>query len=185
MGLLVCAIIAMSLIGSDPERTEPEVSGGNLLVLLMPLVAVFGVAFFYLLLDRIAFRIKLTRGAAIGGFVLLNVAAMVFTLLPPRRNVFPYPPYAAPVTRAVAGYFETNALACSDLPCAMAWNGDRRTVWLPRTLDEFYEINDLLHRRAGTADRGQQDRRGLYRMPRPIGASGKTQPPRSRPLLHR
>jgi hypothetical protein len=146
LGLLSCAIIAMSLIGSAPERIEPEVFGGDLLVLLLPLVAVFGVAFFYLLFDRISFRIRLTRGAALGGFVLLNVAAMIFTVLPPRRSVyvFPYPPYITPVTRAVADYFETNALACSDLPWAMAWNGDRRTVWLPMTIDEFYEINDFV-----------------------------------------
>ena len=144
LGLLACAIIAMSLIGSDPERREPEIFGGNLLVLLLPLVAMFGVAFFYLLLDRISFRITLTRGAAVGGFVLLNVAPMIFSLLPPRRSLYPYPPYITPVSRAVADFFETNALACSDLPWAMAWNGDRRTVWLPMTLDEFYEINDFV-----------------------------------------
>ena len=144
LGLLTCAIIGMSLVGFDPERVGPEVSGGNLLVLLLPLVAIFGVAFFYLLLDRISFQVKLTRGAAIGGFVLLNVSAMIFTLLPPRRPPFPYPPYITPVTRAIADYFETNSLACSDLPWAMAWNGDRRTVWIPISLDEFYEINDFV-----------------------------------------
>ena len=144
LGLLVCAIIGMSLIGSDPERSEPDVSGGNLLVLLLPLVAVFGVAFFYLLLDRVSFRVRLTRGAAIGGFVLLNVAPMLFTFLPPRRSAYPYPPYLAPVPAAVADYFDADALACSDLPWEMAWNGDRRTVWLPMSLDEFYEINDFV-----------------------------------------
>ena len=47
------AILAMSLIGSDPERSGPDVGGGNLLVLLLPIIAIYGVAFFYLLLDRI------------------------------------------------------------------------------------------------------------------------------------
>ncbi len=65
---IVVAIFAMSLIGSDPERNGPEVGGGNLLVLFLPLVAIFGVAFFYLLLGRIPFRIKLTRGMAVGAF---------------------------------------------------------------------------------------------------------------------
>ena len=26
----------------------------------------------------------------------------------------------------------------------MAWDGDRRTVWLPMTIDEFYEISDFV-----------------------------------------
>ena len=144
LGLIALAIVAMSLIGSDPERVGPEISGGNLLVLLLPLVAIFGTAFFYLLFDRIPFRIKLTRGAAVSGFVLLNIAPMIFTLLPPRRAVFPYPPYLPPITRSVADFFDADTLGCSDLPWAMAWNGDRRTVWLPMSLEEFYEIHDFV-----------------------------------------
>jgi 4-amino-4-deoxy-L-arabinose transferase-like glycosyltransferase len=144
LGAIVVAILAMSLIGSDPERNGPQVNGGNLLVLLLPIVAIFGTAFFYLLLDRIPFRIKLTRGAAIGAFVVLNCAPMIFTLLPPRLGMFPYPPYYSPVTRAVAAYFETNAVACSDLPWAMAWDGERRTLWLPTSVDDFDEINDFI-----------------------------------------
>jgi hypothetical protein len=134
----------MSLIGSDPERNGPEVGGGNLLVLLLPLVAIFGVAFFYLLLDRIPFRIKLTRGMAIGAFAALNVSPMIFTMLPPRPGSYPYPPYLPPVTRSVANLFEPNELGCSDLPWSMAWDGDRRTVWLPMTIDEFYQISDFV-----------------------------------------
>src|ERR1017187_401533 len=122
------AIVAMSLIGSDPERIGPDVNGGNLLVLLLPIVAIFGTAFFYLLLDRIPFRIKLTRGAAIGLFVVLNVSPIIFTLLPPRASAFPYPPYFPPATRAVASLFETNALVCSDLPWSMAWDGERNKI---------------------------------------------------------
>jgi hypothetical protein len=144
LGLIVMAIIAMSLIGSDPERSGPDVGGGNLLVLLLPIIAIYGTAFFYLLLDRVPFRIKLTRGMAVGGFVLLNVSPMIFSLLPPRQGMFPYPPYMAPVERTVSSQFEPDALACSDLPWAVAWDGERRTVWLPLTLDDFYEIHDFV-----------------------------------------
>jgi hypothetical protein len=144
LGLIVCALFGMSLIGSDPERSGPEVFGSNLLVLFLPFVAIFGVAFFYLLLDRIPFSVKLTRGAAIGGFVLLNVSPMIFTMLPPRRPPLPYPPYVSPITSTVANFFESDSLGCSDLPWAMAWDGDRRTVWLPMSMDEFFEIHDFV-----------------------------------------
>ena len=147
LGVIGLAIIAVSLIGSDPERTGPEVNGGNLLILLLPIIAMFGTAFFYLLLDRIPFRIRLTRGAAIGVFVALNVSPMIFTLLPPRVNAFPYPPYFSPTVRAVSAMFEPDALACSDLPWAIAWDGERRAVWLPMSVDEFDEINDFVARR--------------------------------------
>jgi len=145
LGVIAMALFAMSLIGSDPERTGPEVGGGNLLVLVLPIIMIYGTTFFYLLLDRIRFRLKLTRGVAVGAFVALNIAAMIFTWSPPHASsVYAYPPYIPPVTRAVAADFETNALACSDLPWAMAWDGERHTVWLPMTVDDFNEINDFV-----------------------------------------
>jgi hypothetical protein len=144
LGVIAVSIFAMSLIGSDPERIGPDVGGGNLLVLVLPIVAIYGTAFFFLLLDRIPFRIKLTRGVAVAAFVALNVSPMIFTLLPPRPGLFPYPPYIPPVTRAVAAQFEPEALACSDLPWSVAWNAEHRTVWLPMSTDEFYELNDFV-----------------------------------------
>jgi 4-amino-4-deoxy-L-arabinose transferase-like glycosyltransferase len=144
LGLIVMAVLAMCLIGSDPERSGPDVNGGNLLVLFLPIVAIYGTAFFFLLLDRVPFRIKLTRVVAISGFVALNVAPIIFSLLPPHPTMFPYPPYMAPVARAVGEQFELDALACSDLPWEIAWNGERRVVWLPMTLNDFYEIHDFI-----------------------------------------
>ena len=144
LGVIAASIFVMSLIGSDPERIGPDVGGGNLLVLVLPIVAIYGTAFFFLLLDRIPFRIKLTRGAAVAAFVAVNVSPMIFTLLPPRPGLFPYPPYIPPVTRAVAAQFEADALACSDLPWSVAWNAEHRTVWLPMSTDEFYELNDFV-----------------------------------------
>jgi 4-amino-4-deoxy-L-arabinose transferase-like glycosyltransferase len=145
LGVIGMALIAMSLIGSDPERSGPEVNGGNLFVLVLPIVMIYGTTFFYLLLDRIRFRLKLTRGVAIGAFVALNVAPMIFTWLPPHSgSAYPYPPYIPPVTQAVGANFEADALACSDLPWAMAWDGARRTVWLPITVDDFNQINDFV-----------------------------------------
>jgi hypothetical protein len=141
---LVCGALGMALVGYPGESVSPEVFGGNLLVLFLPLVAIYGVAFFYLLLDRISFRFNITRALAIGVFALLCVAPILFTLLPPRRGPFPYPPYIPPYTRAFAQWFDRNDIGCSDLPWAMAWYGDRRTLWLPTTVNDFSEIHDFV-----------------------------------------
>lgn len=141
-GCLITAMFGLALIGCPAESYKPEVVGGNLFVLFLPLVAVYGVAFFYLLLDRIAFRIRLTRGLVISAFVLCNVAPLIFTLLPPRRGAFPFPPYAPPFTQAVASFYNEKEIGISDMPWTMAWDGNRRTVWLPVKVDEFTELND-------------------------------------------
>jgi hypothetical protein len=144
LGGLACAILGMSFLGVGPEIPVSDVNGWNLLVLFLPLVAVYGAAFFYLLLDRIPFRVRLTRALAVGAFAALNVAPMIYTLLPPRLSPFPYPPYCAPYTRLVAEWFDKDEVGTSDTPWAMAWYGQRRTLWLPATVDEFYEIHDFV-----------------------------------------
>ncbi len=141
---LVCAIIGMGFLATTGEMPESEINGWNLLVLFLPLVAVYGTAFFYLMLDRIPFRVRLTRAAAIGVFAALNVAPMAYTLLPPRLGPFPYPPYCAPYARLVSEWFKPDEVGTSDMPWEIAWYGDRRAVWLPTTVDEFYEIHDFV-----------------------------------------
>jgi hypothetical protein len=78
---------------------------------------------------------------AIGLFSLINVAPLLYTLLPPRRGQFPYPPYIAPYTRMVAQWFGAQEVGASDLPWAMAWVGDRRSVWLPTRIRDLNDIH--------------------------------------------
>lgn len=144
IGALLTAIVGMAVIGLPHEPVTPSVNGGNLLVLLLPLVAVFGCAFFYLLLDRIPFRMKLTRGLAVGTFVLLNVAPIILTLLPPQRSRFPYPPYCQPYMQAVAKWYDKSDVGVSDAPWAVAWYMDRTTLWLPATPEEYHDIHDFV-----------------------------------------
>ena len=150
IGCLAVGLLGMAIVGLPYEPVDPAVNGGNLFVLFFPLVAIFGAAFFYLLLDRIPFQMKLTRGAAIGAFVLVNVAPMIFTILPPRRGLFPYPPYCQPYMHEVAKWYDKSEVGVSDAPWAVAWYMDRRAVWLPATPEEYFEIHDFV------ASRGTQ-----------------------------
>jgi hypothetical protein len=144
LGALATCILVVSLSGGASERPASTISGANLLVLFLPLVAIYGAAFFYLLLDRIAFRMKLTQALAVGAFALANVAPMLFTLLPPRRGPFPYPPYCPPYTNLIKRWFAKDEVGTSDMPWAVAWYADRRTVWLPVTPEEFIDIHDFV-----------------------------------------
>lgn len=144
LGCLAVALVGMAVVGLPYEPVEPAVNGGNLLVPLLPLVAMFGAAFFYLLLDRIPFQMQLTRGAAIGVFVLLNIAPMIFTILPPRRAPFPYPPYCQMYLQLLSKWYAKSDVGVSDAPWMVAWYVDRRTVWLPVTLEEYFEIHDFV-----------------------------------------
>jgi 4-amino-4-deoxy-L-arabinose transferase-like glycosyltransferase len=143
---MLCAIAGLACITNNPDGLtgrEAEIRGGNLLVLFVPLVVVYGTEFFYVLLDRISFPARLLRVGAIWLFGLVNVGPLIYTLMPPRRGPFPYPPYCAYYTVLAANWFNQDEIGASDMPWAMAWVGNRRTLWLPVTIEEFTEIHDF------------------------------------------
>jgi 4-amino-4-deoxy-L-arabinose transferase-like glycosyltransferase len=144
-GGLAAAILGLSCLvlpaeGGDPTRRF--IQGSNLLVLFLPLVAVYGSAFFFLLLDRIAYPARLLRWGVIALFALINVAPLLYSLAPPKRGPYPYPPYCSYYTSLAANWFAKDEVGASDLPWAMAWVGDLRTVWLPTTADHLALIHD-------------------------------------------
>lgn len=120
----------------------------QLLGLFWPVVIIYGVAFFFILLDRMQIRIPLLRMSVTGAFLALGALPLVLTLLPPRAGV-PYPPYFPPYISHVCRMLNEEELLCTDMPWATAWYGQRTSLLLPATLDEFYEINDYTKRISG------------------------------------
>jgi hypothetical protein len=122
---------------------SPEINSENLLVLLAPLVFVYGVALFYTLLDQLNLVTVDVRGAVIGGFVLVMCGPLLMSFMvghsPP-----PHTPYSPLHIRRVAGWMKPQEFMISDIPGAVAWYGDRQCGWLPLDDDqEFYQLNRL------------------------------------------
>ncbi len=115
------------------------------ILMFWPLIILYGLAFFLLLLERLQLQMKLLNGAVTGVVVLLSTLPMIFTLLPPRQTP-PYPPYATGLIAYISNLLEPDELMCTDMPWATAWYGGRTSILLPRTVDQFYDINDYLHR---------------------------------------
>ena len=120
----------------------------RLLYIFWPFALLYGVGFFYILLDRMQLRIPLLRMGVTAAFLLLGALPLIFTLLPPRAGV-PYPPYFPPYISHVCRMLKPDELLCTDMPWATAWYGNRNSLLLPSTVDEFYEINDYTRRISG------------------------------------
>lgn len=117
----------------------------RLLHLYWPFALLYAVGFFYILLDRMQLRIPLLRMGVTAAFLALSALPLVLTLLPPRAGV-PYPPYFPPYISHVCRMLNEDELLCTDMPWATAWYGNRNSLLLPSTIDEFYEINDYTKR---------------------------------------
>jgi Dolichyl-phosphate-mannose-protein mannosyltransferase len=146
--LLMClaVFIVVQALGETQLSIEsPEVNSENLLVLLAPLVFIYGVSLFLTLLDQMALAVRELRYAIKTAFVGLCCLPMIFVLLPPRISPVMFPPYYPPDIQMTAGWMKPNELMMSDVPWAVAWYGQRQCVWLTlNAQDDFFAINDYL-----------------------------------------
>ena len=74
--------------------------------------------------------------------VLLACLPMIFVLLPPRTSPLAYPPYNPPEIQQVASLIQEREWMMSDVPWAVAWYADRKSLWMPVTIKDFETLND-------------------------------------------
>lgn len=117
-------------------------------VIFWPLIILYGVSFFYILLDRLQFERPFMRNALIAVLIALTSLPLVLKLLPPRAG-YPYPPYYPSYITLITPMLTDDELLCTDMPWATAWYGRRSSVLLPTTIEEFYRINDIQKRISG------------------------------------
>lgn len=171
--LLLCLgtfIVVQALGQTQLSVDSPEVNSENLLVLLVPLVFIFGAGFFFTLLSQMALPVPQLRYAIMAIFAVLSCLPMFITvclaalsclpmigaLLPPKTNPVVYPPYDPPNIQLVSGWMKENELMMSDVPWAVAWYGHRQCVWL--TLDWQDEFSAI--------DKGLKPVQALYLSPK-------------------
>jgi hypothetical protein len=140
LGLL---IVVQALGRTWLSDATPELNSENLLVLLTPLVLIFGVAFFITLLDQMTLPSFEFRYLAI--FVLAVILCLPFltSFLPPAPSPTAYPPYYPPEIQEISGWMQPDELMMSDMPWAVAWYGRHPCIYLSQdTGDDFSAIND-------------------------------------------
>ncbi|MFA6564439.1 MAG: hypothetical protein WCV00_21220 [Verrucomicrobiia bacterium] len=140
-GLLLFA--TMCVVGSEPRPEGSLAQAGNLLVLMLPLMAVFAAAMIWVWLDALRSAEILQRHAAIAVLVVAAIFPTTAHMAGSPAGRSSYPPYHPPVLAQIAAGLEPQELMVSDQPWAVAWYGDRRCVWLPYTIEQLYQINDL------------------------------------------
>jgi hypothetical protein len=146
--------VAQALGRTQLSEESPEINSENLLVLVAPLVMIYGVGFLFLLLEQVNLALLELRYLILGLFGIVFSLPMLLIFLPPKINPVCYPPYNPPAIQLVASWVQSPELIMSDVPGAVAWYGQRQCVWLtlkatpdesdPNTHEDFLSINDYL-----------------------------------------
>ena len=136
-------LVAQALGRTQLSNISPDINSENLLVLLIPLVAIFGVAFFITLLSQMKTPSWGVRVAVVILMVVVSCQALLARLLPPYPSPLAWPNYNPPEIQKVSGWMKPTELMMSDTPWAVAWYGGRQCAWTTVNCGyEFYQLND-------------------------------------------
>jgi len=125
---------------SDDVR---EINTENLLILLSPLILLYGAALLSVILDQMELPIPELRQFLKSVFIFLAAVPLVVRFLPPRQIPISYPPYYPKWIVENAELIGEKEWMLSDIPWAVAWYGERTCLWVPMKVDpDFYRIND-------------------------------------------
>jgi dolichyl-phosphate-mannose-protein mannosyltransferase len=141
---LLLLIVVQALGRTALSEDSPDINSENLLVLLAPLVTVYGTGLFFLLLEQVALPSLQIRYVAIGLFGTVLSLPLLLVLMPPRNSPLAYPPYYPPAVQQISGWTRPEELMMSDIPWAVAWYGQAQCVWLTLNCQSaFLAINDF------------------------------------------
>lgn len=164
LGALAVFCLAQATGETHIAGESPDVNTENLLVLVFPLVTVYGAAMFFILLDQWEWATPDIRALATGAFVALLCAPLLIALLlgRPVERISPYSPLQI---RRVARLYSPEELLVSDIPSGVAWYGNRTCAWLPLDDDrDYYFLNSLKPVKAVYLTQRTSDERLLSQM---------------------
>ena len=137
--LLIAQAVGKTALSDD----VPVVNSENLLVIVAPMVLIFGISLFYILLDQLNLPAIQFRKLIIGLFCLFVCLPTIINFVSTRTNAVAFPPYHPPSAQKFSGWMKENELMMSDIPWAVAWYGNRQCIWLTLNAQKaFGEIHD-------------------------------------------
>ncbi len=147
LAMWLCAVLGMSIFGM-PETGS--LRANDLHVLFIPLMICYGLAFVLVMWTRLEIHIRLVRLGFLS--LLFFISSLPFIentlqmLAGPQMKI-QWPPYVAPYIGILGGrekeaWTTPKEIIMSDMPWAVAWYADRKSLWLPETIQDFIDLND-------------------------------------------
>jgi 4-amino-4-deoxy-L-arabinose transferase-like glycosyltransferase len=140
LGMWAGATLGIAFYGIKEEQ---GFAANQLHLIFIPIMICYGFAFLHVQWNRLEIQFPFARGAFVALLFLLCSFPMLNTMvLSGRKPLIMWPPYLPPLIGFLNNWMEPNEITASDMPWAVAWYADRRSVWLPDTTKNFAELSD-------------------------------------------
>ena len=142
-GLLLmwlCGAIGMAVFTMGEEGTL--LASNDLNVLFIPLFISFGIAFILVLWTRLEISAPLLRYAFFTLIFALSTLPLINYMTTGSKSPVQWPPYIPPYIAIMRDWTQPEEIIASDMPWAVAWYADRKSLWLPTTIQSFLDFSD-------------------------------------------
>jgi hypothetical protein len=131
--------LGMAVFGTDEKAT---LSANDLHVLFIPLMVFYGLGLMRELWVSLAVRSRLAPVLLVTLLFVLSAVPLAGTIADSGEKRFHWPPYVPPLIAAFNEWTTPEEIILADMPWAVAWYADRRSLWLPSKQRDFIAFND-------------------------------------------
>ncbi|MEI8342101.1 MAG: glycosyltransferase family 39 protein [Verrucomicrobiota bacterium] len=136
----IMAVLGMSVFGVNGD--EGELQANDLHVLFIPLMIFYGLAFVLVLWTRLEINVRLVRISFLVLIFLVSGFPLLSALISPPAGRVQWPPYVPPFIAILNVWTSEDEIIASDMPWGVAWYADRKSLWIPNTINDFIALND-------------------------------------------
>ncbi|MBA2622349.1 MAG: glycosyltransferase family 39 protein [Chthoniobacterales bacterium] len=134
------AVLGMSVYGINEEQ---GVAANQLHLLFIPIMTCFGLAYLLVQWNRLEIELRIARiGFLTLLFLLCGIPMFLAMIVPSAKGGVRWPPYVPPYIAVLNDWMRPEEVTASDMPWAISWYADRRSLWLPETVNAFSEFHD-------------------------------------------
>ncbi len=145
LAMWIGGAVGMATFGLTEEQ---GFAANQLHLLFVPIMTAFGLAWLLVQWNRLGFQLRLARAAFLALIFLLCGFPLINTLyglvLGTPKYAVRWPPYIPPYIGLLNSWMKPQEITVSDMPWAVAWYADRRSVLLPGTIKTMTDLSDNL-----------------------------------------
>jgi hypothetical protein len=144
LSMWMFGLVAMAIYGLPGGEFDP----GQIHLLFIPIMAAYGMAFVSVLWTRLQLPedIPFARSGHIVVILVLSALPFLIALWPNLKTGLYFKdrlaeaPYNPPMIRRMAAMVAPGEAIVSDMPWAVAWYGNRSSIWLPKDNGQLLEL---------------------------------------------
>ena len=145
----IFAALGMAVFGFADGDVRAELQSNDLYPLFIPAMTFYGLALLLVMWGRVQIMGRELAGIRQANLafhtlvILLSAFPLLNNYTDPPRMPYVWPPNCPYMINDLSEWYAKDEIVCSDMPWAVAWYADRKSLWLPYKLSDFSDLAEF------------------------------------------